>query len=117
MVVGIYVDAEIYKRSVKELIRTFTDSVKKNSGAERSALQVCKDQTPKTWSFGIFADSHGNISSVQDALHNWSEARCLGGADDEQVRDIVVIDMVKATDIPVVLGLQSGLARRELGRC
>ncbi|KAK4118597.1 glycoside hydrolase family 18 protein [Parathielavia appendiculata] len=107
-VVGLYVGAEIHKPSVTGLMQMFADSVRQHPGAERSALEVCQDQTPKTWSFGIFADSRGNISSVQDALHGWSEARCLSGGDDRQVREKVDLDMVRATDVPVVLGLTSG---------
>jgi hypothetical protein len=89
----------------------FADSVRQNPGAERSALEVCQDQTPKTWSFGMFADSRSNISAVQDALHGWSEARCLSGSDERQVRENVNLDMVKATDVPVVLGLTSGFGQ------
>lgn len=110
-VVGLYVGAEVHKPSVTKMIQTFRDSLKEDPRAERSALQVCKDNTPKTWSFGIVADSRGNISSVQEALRGWSGARCLGGADEEQVHDGVEIEMVKATDVPVVLGLNSGFGQ------
>lgn len=107
-VVGLHVGAEIHKPSVTKLIRMFTDSVRENPAAERAALQVCKDQTPKTWSFGIFADTRGNISSVQEALRSWSVAQCLSGSDQEQLHDNVEVEMVRATDVPVVLGLSSG---------
>lgn len=110
VVVGLYTGAEIHKPSLTGLIQMFADSVRYNAGAERSALEVCQDQTPKTWSFGMFADARGNISSVQDALHGWSEARCLSGADERQVREENVdIDMVKATDVSVIARLDIGL--------
>ena len=111
VVMGLYVGAEVHKPSVPGLVRMFTDSVKANPSAEKFALQVCRDQTPKTWSVGIFADGRGNISAVQDALHAWSSARCLSGGDEAQIRNDVEVSMVRATDVPVVLGLSSGFGQ------
>ncbi|KKA17641.1 hypothetical protein T310_8420, partial [Rasamsonia emersonii CBS 393.64] len=92
-VVGMYVGSEIEKLSAADIIQKFIDYGNARSGLpDRLAAQLCGNIGSQI--FGVFADTTGNVSAVQEALRSWNEAKCLAGFDGEQVWPNTAVAMI-----------------------
>ncbi|PGH10677.1 hypothetical protein AJ80_07433 [Polytolypa hystricis UAMH7299] len=122
-VVGLYVGGEIEKGSAAAILKNFVDTATNlDSLPEQLALQICRENSPSPWIMGLYVDPAGNISAVQDAVANWSDAKCFTNPEDEDIWKDTDISVIKAIDVPIDLGLGSGFeqsstpARRSLLR-
>lgn len=92
-VVGMYVGSEIEKLSAADIIQKFIDDGNTTSGLpDRLAAQLCGKISSQI--FGVFVDTTGNVSAVQEALRSWNEAKCLTGFDGEQVWPNTAVEMI-----------------------
>ena len=98
--VGVYVGPEVQKASVVTAIGRFAEAVAR-SGGERAALQLCDKTRAGARVFGIFSDSRGNISAVQEALRTWKDGACLGGFDRYETVKGVSVALLAAPDVPM----------------
>ncbi|KAL0935697.1 chitinase [Colletotrichum truncatum] len=82
-IAGLFVGSAVDKPTTVPVVEQLISSVKdkENYEAGRIAVQNCKGNGPSAWSVGIIADLQGNITSVQNALFNWNDAKCLQGSD------------------------------------
>jgi chitinase len=104
-VVGMYIGTELEKQGAAALLQKFIDAAKTAGSPSRMSAQICGDKVPSTWMFGVFADTKGNITLVQDALSTWSEAKCISGFDSEEVWQDVDLPVYRAIDVPLNRGL------------
>ncbi|KAM0335266.1 hypothetical protein ACHAQA_000310 [Verticillium albo-atrum] len=82
-VAGLYVGLSVDKKSAAPIVEKLIDKVqdKEFFEAGRFAMDNCWTVKPSVWRVGIVADIQGNITSVQEALSTWKEAKCLQAAD------------------------------------
>jgi hypothetical protein len=99
-IVGVYVGAEIQKGSIVSAIEKFAEAIASGTG-ERNAVQLCGGKRVSSKVFGIYSDSRGNITAVQEALRTWNDGACLSGFDKENTLAQVEFALIPALDIPL----------------
>jgi hypothetical protein len=105
-VFGLYVGAEVQKRSAASIVRKYIDVAKHGTSAKGIAAQICKEGIPSTWMIGIYAESSGNITAVHETVKRWSDAECLTNFDTEELWHDTEISIFKATDRPSNPGVE-----------
>ncbi|PNS16971.1 Endochitinase B [Sphaceloma murrayae] len=76
MVAGIYVGSAMLESTATKLVQRFLDDAEQAAQLpQQLAAQVCGDVALST--FGIFADTQGNLGAVQQAVQGWANATCL----------------------------------------
>ncbi|KAL6857694.1 hypothetical protein ACO1O0_005136 [Amphichorda felina] len=96
-ILGTYAGSGVSKASASDLIKKFGDQ-SKDVGA-RSAAQLCSSFGPTT--FGIVADTTGNLSSVQKSLAGWKNATCLTGYDADSTWSDTKVSTVASKEFSV----------------
>ncbi|EEP76245.1 conserved hypothetical protein [Uncinocarpus reesii 1704] len=115
-VVGLYIGEEIHKPTAASIIKQFVDNIERNPSAGKIAVQLCRDSdddAPNTWILGLYADPEGDITGAQEAVRNWSDAKCLSGFNKKETWKGVEISMRQATDVPQIMALASGLQQSD----
>lgn len=110
-VAGLYIGKEVLRQSAIELLSDFILSMTERQNISGLAAQACPDDTPSSWIAGIYADYHGNISAMQEALRMWAEGKCLNRTDRMHQSKEIDIKLVRATGIPVRTGIHWGLGQ------
>ncbi|KAK3333837.1 hypothetical protein B0T19DRAFT_399472 [Cercophora scortea] len=88
VVLGAYVGSQIDKKSAAAVL---TQHSVKRTKAGQMAVQICDDTTSSSQILGVFGHTRGNLAAVQDAVREWSDAKCFSGLDNEEfVPDITV---------------------------
>jgi chitinase len=77
LIAGVYLGSQIVPQSIALLLSNILQAG--TSGAQL-ALEYCPG-TDNTEIFGLFLDTTGDISAVQDALNGWTNAQCVGGSE------------------------------------
>jgi hypothetical protein len=107
-VIGVHIGTEVVMSSANLVFESFMEAIKGGSILSRLATEVCRPDTPSTWTIGIYADFRGNIAATQDVLRSWAEAKCLSGSDSKDALGETEISFVRATSVPAESKLFSG---------
>ncbi|GAM87637.1 hypothetical protein ANO11243_056640 [Dothideomycetidae sp. 11243] len=116
VVVGVYVGLEVQLSSAAALLQDYaTYANSRQAQPLQQAVQFCGSEvettSPRT--IGLFVDTAGNLSAVQEALRDWDSAKCQTGEggvthfETTTINMIPPVELVSAADpssVPTTLG-------------
>ncbi|OBR02336.1 Chitinase [Colletotrichum higginsianum IMI 349063] len=82
-IAGLFVGSAVDKKSAAPFVEKLARKVKTKEFYEagRFAATNCQTVRPSVWRVGVVADLQGNMTSVQEALSDWKDAKCLRSPD------------------------------------
>ncbi|KAM5465542.1 hypothetical protein MauCBS54593_006317 [Microsporum audouinii] len=94
---------QLEKKSVSDVVQLFSNKAREKKEVKQVAVQACNEDSLSTEILGLFADTTGNLSSVQDALRRWNDAECLDSAswDEKQAWREASVTILPGQDITV----------------
>ncbi|SPO00349.1 related to chitinase [Cephalotrichum gorgonifer] len=101
-ILGLFVGHEVSKSSVVPLIEKFIKYVESTDSLPLvTAAQICgpKGKRSSRHSFGIMADTSGDIKAVHQTLGQWHEAKCLEGLETGETWKDQKFSIVSATAV------------------
>lgn len=115
VVLGSYVGSAFPHAEAAGLMDKFSDHVKLVPGAKEYGFEVCRSFGPET--FGVLADTSGDLDVVQRRLASWSNATCPESLTASPKISNVTVSLIHLEDITVSPngdGIIHSLERRDV---
>ncbi|KAF2734823.1 hypothetical protein EJ04DRAFT_492871 [Polyplosphaeria fusca] len=73
---GVYAGEQIDMKSAGSIVQEFAKRVT-GTGFDQAAAQLCSSGSLSTQIFGIFLETTDDLTSVQEAIRDWNDAKCI----------------------------------------
>jgi chitinase len=107
-VVGLYVGAGVLNADADTVVAKLVEAVENTSEVSAMASEVCRENTPASWTVGVYADFRGNISATQAALGSWVKGNCVTDYESKDIGSSVAINFIQRIAIPQETSLLTG---------
>ncbi|KAF2826309.1 glycoside hydrolase [Ophiobolus disseminans] len=108
-VVGLYVGAAVLNADADAVVNVLIEAIGNTGEVSALSSELCRENTPASWTVGVYADFRGNISATQAALGRWVQGNCLTDYETKDNGTPAEITFIRRTAFSQAPALLSGL--------